>query len=357
VNTSIYAYNASEAGVAFGSSQWLKGMGTALGSGLISGAVGGLTGGLLGPVLSGALGGFGGAVATGAIGGALGSGAGYLGTIGIMQATGQPGAGFSWGNFFAAAGSGAALGGAMGGAAYGFSKGFDSLKGLLDDGVGGNAEIASQGQAAGQAANNASKSVGAAVAGADDVAAAAQEALSAGQAASPRSSLPPALKETTPTSAVKSTPISAPGPKATHAPTVPQRGEFVPDEVSIPKERLGYADSPSRSGAARQALGTVRERAVARITGGKVSGEIITHPRLGHTDIDVIAGNGDLVMVGGGAKASNLGNLGRVIQLYQAEAAARGVGVQAYFAAGTPERVLEFTAQRIGPQNVVSMLE
>lgn len=97
--------------------------------------------------------------------------------------------------------------------------------------------------------------------------------------------------------------------------------------------------------------GVSREAQVALIEGGEVSGAKISPPLYKYTDIDVLAPNGDLVMVGGKAK-TDLGNLGRVIKLYQAEAAKRGVGVKAYLASDTPPEVLEFTAKRIGADNV-----
>ena len=48
----------------------------------------------------------------------------------------------------------------------------------------------------------------------------------------------------------------------------------------------------------RRAVGKAREDAAAKLTEGSVSGERIEAPSLGHTDVDVVAKNGDLVMVG-----------------------------------------------------------
>ncbi|WP_437631894.1 hypothetical protein [Sorangium sp. So ce854] len=76
-------------------------------------------------------------------------------------------------------------------------------------------------------------------------------------------------------------------------------------------------------GAARRAVGAAREATAARLTEGQVSGERIGAPNLGHTDVDVTAKNGDLVMVGGPKKAGYLGNLGRVIKIYQCAAGER----------------------------------
>ncbi len=122
--------------------------------------------------------------------------------------------------------------------------------------------------------------------------------------------------------------------------------------------RIGTAESAVvSSGAARRALGHAREVRVAAATGGVVDGTKIWAPSLGKTDIDVIAGNGDLVMVGGPAKANDFGNLGRVVKLYQGEAARRGVGVRAYFAEGTPQSVRDFVGKRIGGGNVFKIPE
>lgn len=79
--------------------------------------------------------------------------------------------------------------------------------------------------------------------------------------------------------------------------------------------------------------------------------------RHGTTDLDVLAPNGDLVMVGGPAKFDNLGNLGRVIAAYQEEAARRGVGVLAYFTDTTPQSVIDFVVKRIGVGRVVQFHE
>jgi len=51
-------------------------------------------------------------------------------------------------------------------------------------------------------------------------------------------------------------------------------------------------------------------------------------------------------MVGGPAKANDLGKLGQVIKIYQ-------VGVKAYFAEGTPQNVIDFAIKKLGTDNVV----
>ncbi|WP_159398003.1 RHS repeat domain-containing protein [Sorangium cellulosum] len=102
---------------------------------------------------------------------------------------------------------------------------------------------------------------------------------------------------------------------------------------AAPRGGAGNAGAQARGGAARQAVGAAREAKVAELTGGKVSNDRIEASDLGHTDIDVVAGNGDLVMVGGPKKGENLSNLARVIKLYQhaANSGERKVGVRAYF--------------------------
>ncbi len=97
----------------------------------------------------------------------------------------------------------------------------------------------------------------------------------------------------------------------------------------------------------------MREQTVADITGGKVSGVKIKSGA-GGTDVDVVGPNGELIMVGGPAKAKDLGKLGQVIKIYQDEAVARGgVGVKAYFAEGTPQNVIDFAIKKLGADNVV----
>jgi filamentous hemagglutinin len=82
--------------------------------------------------------------------------------------------------------------------------------------------------------------------------------------------------------------------------------------------------------------GQEREEAVAEIVNGSTSGEKVAVPGIGSTDIDVVAPNGDLIAVGGPAKANNLGKSGQELRIYQTIADQRSVSVQVYFAEGTP---------------------
>ncbi|BEU70320.1 hypothetical protein MAFF301069_48750 (plasmid) [Ralstonia pseudosolanacearum] len=67
---------------------------------------------------------------------------------------------------------------------------------------------------------------------------------------------------------------------------------------------------------------------------GSVSREKVAVPGLGSTDLDVVAPNGNLIAVGGPAKANNLGKLGQELRIYRAIAEQRGVSAQADFADG-----------------------
>ncbi len=73
---------------------------------------------------------------------------------------------------------------------------------------------------------------------------------------------------------------------------------------------------------------------------------------VGSTDIDVIGPEGNLIMVGGPAKAGNLSALGRVTQIYKGLAAERDVAAQAYLEEGTPQVVFDFLEKRLGKGNV-----
>jgi hypothetical protein len=72
------------------------------------------------------------------------------------------------------------------------------------------------------------------------------------------------------------------------------------------------------AGEAARLIGQEREAAVASMVDGSVSGEKVAILGLGSTDIDVVASNGNLVAVGGPAKASNLGKLGQELRIYKA---------------------------------------
>lgn len=100
------------------------------------------------------------------------------------------------------------------------------------------------------------------------------------------------------------------------------------------------------------AIGAAREQRVAEIFGGRRSGEIIRDPRYGRTDIDVVSGSGDLISVGGAAKARNLSNYIRGLRALQAEAGRRGVQARAALERGTPREVIEAAERVLGAGNV-----
>jgi filamentous hemagglutinin len=109
--------------------------------------------------------------------------------------------------------------------------------------------------------------------------------------------------------------------------------------------------SNQSSGASANLLGKERELKVAAISGGKISNEKIITGR-GHTDVDVIGPNGELIGVGGPAKSNKLSNLGGEIAKLKEEAAKRGVIVQYYITDSTPHSVYEFLKKRLGAENV-----
>jgi filamentous hemagglutinin len=106
------------------------------------------------------------------------------------------------------------------------------------------------------------------------------------------------------------------------------------------------------SGDAARLTGQQREETVANIVNGATSGEKVAVPGIGSTDIDVVAPNGDLIAVGGPAKANNLGKLGQELRIYQTIADQRGVSAQVYFAEGTPQSAINLATKILGEANV-----
>lgn len=115
----------------------------------------------------------------------------------------------------------------------------------------------------------------------------------------------------------------------------------------------GVQQSASKSsGDAARLTGQEREERVAKIVNGSTSGEKVAIPGMGSTDIDVVAPNGNLIAVGGPAKANNLGKLGQELRIYQAIADQRGVSAQVYFAEGTPRSAINLATKILGEGNV-----
>ncbi|WP_230941382.1 beta strand repeat-containing protein [Burkholderia diffusa] len=114
----------------------------------------------------------------------------------------------------------------------------------------------------------------------------------------------------------------------------------------------GTQGATNASGDAARLAGQNRETSVAKIVNGSVSGEKVAVPGLGSTDIDVVGGNGNLIAVGGPAKANNLGKLGQELRIYQTIANQRGVSAEAYFAEGTPQSAINLATKILGADNV-----
>lgn len=99
-------------------------------------------------------------------------------------------------------------------------------------------------------------------------------------------------------------------------------------------------------------IGSGREEQVARMVGGKVSRAPIKN-QFGSSDIDVVAPNGDLIGVGGPAKARQLSRLGSQLKVLKEEARVRNVTAKYYFESGTPPEAVELARRWLGAENVV----
>jgi filamentous hemagglutinin len=110
-------------------------------------------------------------------------------------------------------------------------------------------------------------------------------------------------------------------------------------------------------GAARQAIGLRREEAVAESIGGTVAKagkrdlKLTTAKGEGVT-LDVLGPEGELIVVGGPAKAKGLGALGDRLRVLREAADETGVKAQAFFEDGTPDSVLNLARKFLGAENV-----
>ncbi|MBL8680335.1 MAG: hypothetical protein JNK05_14255 [Myxococcales bacterium] len=120
------------------------------------------------------------------------------------------------------------------------------------------------------------------------------------------------------------------------------RHEFFVGEAGV-RAHNGY------TGDQRRLLGLSREERIAEYFGGRVSNEVVITP-FGWTDLDVIAGSGDLIAVGGAAKTAS--KVAHNLQKLQFIAEQRGVRVRAVFARSTPDDVLRVARNRLGHENV-----
>lgn len=106
-------------------------------------------------------------------------------------------------------------------------------------------------------------------------------------------------------------------------------------------------------------VGAAREIAVARMVGGTVQGRPggmglpIVQPNVGASDVDVVAPNGDYIVVGGPAKASKFSLYVRSLHILRYAADEAGVGAKAYFDEGTPNSVVQAAERVLGKENVI----
>ena len=104
-------------------------------------------------------------------------------------------------------------------------------------------------------------------------------------------------------------------------------------------------------------LGIAREIEVAKILGGKRardgSRDLKVFTKSGNgIRIDVIGGQGELVLVGGPAKAGSLGELGDRMKTLKEAATDRGVTALAFFEEGTPQSAIDIARRWLGDANV-----
>jgi RHS repeat-associated protein len=118
--------------------------------------------------------------------------------------------------------------------------------------------------------------------------------------------------------------------------------------------------SPVEAGGARShSLGLRREEFVANSIGGAVAKvgkrdlKLFTSRGEGVT-VDVVGPEGQLVVVGGAAKAKKLGALGDRLRTLREMANETGVTAQAFFEEGTPESVLQLARKFLEAENVIT---
>jgi RHS repeat-associated protein len=101
------------------------------------------------------------------------------------------------------------------------------------------------------------------------------------------------------------------------------------------------------------AIGKAREVLVAELVGGKVAGDAkVTLQGVGTTGVDVIGKAGEFIGVGGPAKAGDLADFGRKLQILAGTAEQAGVKAQYYLAKGTPDAVIKLAQKWLGKENV-----
>ncbi|MDH6113399.1 hypothetical protein P3T36_001722 [Kitasatospora sp. MAP12-15] len=105
-------------------------------------------------------------------------------------------------------------------------------------------------------------------------------------------------------------------------------------------------------------LGASREEYIARLVGGSVAkdanGQDIraVMPNVGSTGLDVVGRNGEYIFVGGGAKAKNPANFGKLLKISKYVADEAGVTAQHYLADNTPDSAVAQARKVFGDENV-----
>jgi hypothetical protein len=121
-------------------------------------------------------------------------------------------------------------------------------------------------------------------------------------------------------------------------------------------EEAAEAEEAGGAAATSASIGAAREADVAQMTGGQVVRAPIVEPGVGRSEIDVIAGNGDYIQVGGPAKAKKLAELGHDLRVLKYAADQNNVAAKAYFVEGTPDSVLSVARRILGADNVITFL-
>lgn len=136
-----------------------------------------------------------------------------------------------------------------------------------------------------------------------------------------------------------------------NAPATPSEPPLLPNSQFV-RGAWTYQPGPgSTRTSVGNRLGEASEVFAASLAGGTRSGERVKTGK-GSTDIDAVGRNREIVQVGQAAKENNLSGLGTEIAVLKEVAASRGVGLQYYFSSDASPRLIEFTARRIGIENV-----
>ncbi len=107
----------------------------------------------------------------------------------------------------------------------------------------------------------------------------------------------------------------------------------------------------AEAGRVANVIGSLREKVVAELTGGKVSHKSILTPH-GKLDVDVEDPLGSLIEVGGPGKIMKRSRWGTQLKKLTWAAEQRGVTAQVYLENGTPDWVIEKAQEWVGVGNV-----